>query len=329
VLAGVVAVKLGTGLVSEWGQWVDLVENQPLAVIRTIGSVTLLVVVVVVVTRFPPSDDFVEAKERLIYLGAFLLASPFLLQIAGSSLGLIGVLQFDSRALLDVNNEVPYGGISRWLVLVLALAAVAAGAGLMRRSAGGYGDELGSALIVVGVWNIPASLVSAFELPVGFSYPAVDLLVTLAVVAFMLWSLVRRRPVPATLSVLLTAVVVFSWLVMSRADYVSFLGGLLGLPVVVVVVFGIFYSLASDSAFASGSSKRLPRDARPMLLVGYLLLSVVILHWLEVTHETTNLDASIGFFRIGIPLAAWLVGRRLVTRRANVTARGPVGTEHP
>jgi hypothetical protein len=66
-----------------------------------------------------------------------------------------------------------------------------------------------------------------------------------------------------------------------------------------------------------------------MLLVGYLLLSVVILHWLEVTHETTEHDASIGFFRIGLPLAAWLVGRRLVTGRANVTARGPVATEHP
>lgn len=329
VLTGVVAVKLATGLVSEWGQWVDLVQNQPLAVIRTIGSITLLVVAVVVVTRFPPSDDFVEAKERVIYLGAFLLASPFLLQIAGSSLGLIGVLQFDTRELLELNGEVPYGGISRWLVLVLAVAAVAAGTWLMRRSAGGYGDELGSALVVVGIWNIPASLVSAFELPVGFSYPAVDLLVTLAAVAFVLWSLVRRRRVPATLSVLLTAVVVFSWLVMSRADYVSFLGGLLGLPVVVVVVFGILYSLASDSAFASESSKRLPRDARPMLLVGYLLLSVVILHWLEVTHETTNLDASIGFFRIGIPLAAWLVGRRLVNRPDNVTARGSVATEHP
>jgi len=55
----------------------------------------------------------------------------------------------------------------------------------------------------------------------------------------------------------------------------------------------------------------------------------VILHWLEVTHEATNLDASIGFYRIGIPLAAWLVGRRLVTRRANVTAGGPAGTEQP
>ena len=116
---------------------------------------------------------------------------------------------------------------------------------------------------------------------------------------------------------------------MSRADYVSFLGELLGLPIVVVVVFGILYSLASDSAFASESSKRLPRLARPMLLVGYLLLSVVILHWLEVTHETTNLDASIGFFRIGIPLAAWLVGRRLVNRPGNVTAPGSLATEHP
>ncbi len=316
VLAGVVAVKLWTGLVSSWGQWVDLVENQPLAVIRTIGSVALLVVAVVVVTRFPPSDDFVEAKERLIYLGAFLLASPFLLHAAGSSLALIGVLQLDTQALVDLNNDVPYNGISRWLVFVLAVAAVAAGGWLMRRSAGGYGDELGSALVVVGVWNIPASLVSAFELPVGFSYTAVDLLVTLAAVALVLWSLVRRRSVPAPLSVLLTAVVVFSWLVMSRADYVSVLGVLLGLPVVVVVVFGILYSLASDSAFASESSRRLPREARPMLLVGYLLLSVVILHWLEVTHETTNLDASIGFFRLGIPLAAWLVGRRVIDRRS-------------
>jgi hypothetical protein len=56
---------------------------------------------------------------------------------------------------------------------------------------------------------------------------------------------------------------------------------------------------------------------------------VVILHWLEVTHETTDQDASIGFFRVGLPLAAWLVGRRLVTRRTNVTASGPVATEHP
>ena len=96
-----------------------------------------------------------------------------------------------------------------------------------------------------------------------------------------------------------------------------------------VVVFGILYTLASDSASPRSPAKRLPRDARPLLFVGYLLLSVVILHWLEVTHETTNLDASIGLLPIGIPLAAWLVGRRLVNRRANVTARGPVGTEHP
>jgi len=320
VLAGVVAARLWTGLVGEWGQWVDLVQNQPLAVVRTVGSVALLVVTVAVVTRFPASDDFVEAKERVIYLGAFLLASPFLLQVAGSSLAVAGVLQLDTRALVSLNNDVPYGGISRWLVLVLAVVAVAAGTWLMRRSAGGYGDELGSALIVVGVWNIPASIVSAFELPVAFSYRAVDLMVTLAAVGIVLWSLVRRRQVPATLSVLLTALVVFSWLVMSRADYVSFLGGLLGLPVVVVVVFGILYSLASDSAFASSSSKRLPRNARPMLLVGYLLLSVVILHWLEVTHEAEYLEASIGFARIGIPLAAWLAGRRLITR-----ADRPVG----
>ena len=81
--------------------------------------------------------------------------------------------------------------------LVLSVAAVAAGTGLMRRSPGGYGDELGSALVVVGIWNIPASLVSPrSSCLVGFSYSAVDLLVTLAAVGFVLWSLVRRRRVP-------------------------------------------------------------------------------------------------------------------------------------
>jgi hypothetical protein len=93
-------------------------------------------------------------------------------------------------------------------------------------------------------------------------------------------------------------------------------GGLVGLPGILVVVFGVVLTLASGSAFASESSKRLPTEARPLLFVGYLLLSVVILHWVEVTHETgQDEDSLAGFYFLGIPMAAWLAGRRIIPRR--------------
>jgi hypothetical protein len=103
---------------------------------------------------------------------------------------------------------------------------------------------------------------------------------------------------------------------MSRGDYISFVGRLVGLPAILVVVFGVVLTLASGSAFASESSKRLPAEARPLLFVGYLLLSVVILHWLEVTHEEGQDAFSLaGFYVIGIPMAFWLAGRRILVRR--------------
>jgi hypothetical protein len=108
-------------------------------------------------------------------------------------------------------------------------------------------------------------------------------------------------------------VVLFSWLVMSRGDYISYAGGLVGLPGIVVVVVGVLLTLATGSGFASDDSRRLPRAARPLLWVGYLLLSVVMLHWAQVTHATgQDADALTGFFYLGLPVAAWLVGRRLL-----------------
>ena len=150
------------------------------------------------------------------------------------------------------------------------------------------------------------------------------MLVPLAVLVVVVVLVVRRRTVPASTSVLLAVLVVFSWLVTSRGDYISFAGSLLGLSSVVVLAFGVVYSLVSDSAFASESSRFLPRDSRPMLFVGYTLGSVALVHWVEVTHEPQNLLPVIAFTRIAIPLAAWMVGRRLV--RGGVSSGGEPGT---
>jgi hypothetical protein len=312
VLLALVAVKLYVAVVAGWQVWVDLVQNQPLSVTRAVGSMALLALLVVVTSRFPASERFIDAKEKVVHLGSTALAAPLLLGVLGFGLAALWFTEFDSRAALDANDHVPYDALSRWYPLAAAVLVIAVGAWLMRRSRGGYGDELGSALVVVGGWNVPASIESAFSLGIPLSLAVVDVLAPVGALVLVAVMTVRRRTVPAPLSVLLIALVLFSWLVMSRGDYISFAGGLLGLSSVVVLAFGVVYSLLSDSAFASESSRRLPREARPMLFVGYTLVSVVIVHWIELTHELEDLEATAAFTRIAIPLAAWLVGRRLV-----------------
>ena len=323
ILLALLTIKLYVAFVPNRQLWVDLVHDQPLAVAWTVGSAVLLVALVAVTTRFPQTERFVDAKEKVIYLGSLVLAGPILLSTVGFGIAIVWFTELDSLRLARLNDRVPYEDISRWYPLVVSVLAVALGAWLMRRSRGGYGDELGSALVVVGGWNVPASISSAFLLRLPIMTTVVDVLVPLAVLAVVLVVVVRRGTLSASTSVLLAVLVVFSWLVTSRGDYISFAGSLLGLSSVVVLAFGIVYSLVSDSAFASESSRSLPRDARPMLFVGYTLGSVALVHWVEVTHEPQNLLPVIAFTRIAIPLAAWMVGRRLL--RGPASASGEPG----
>ncbi len=312
VLVAVALVKLWVTLVPDRQVWLDLLQNQPLGVVRTAASAVLLVVLVAVFTRFPASPRFVEAKERVIYLGAVALSLPFLVTLVTFSAGVLAFVEFESVRVTRFADRIPYDDLTRWYPLVGSVLALAFGGWLLRRRGLRRGDELGSALVVVGGWNLPVSIDPIHPLGVSVSYAMLDLLVPLGALATVAVVAVRRRGVPASTSVLLTALVVFSWLVMSRGDYISFAGSLLGLSGVVVLAFGVVYSLVSDSSFASDSSRRLPRAARPMLFVGYTLVSVVIVHWGELTHELQDFEPTTAFTRIAIPLAAWLVGRRLL-----------------
>jgi len=275
-----------------------------------------LAVLVAVATRFPTSDDYALAKERAMYGGSFVLAAPYLLSVflVGVSLFLIG--QFQTEVGTRLNDAIPYAWLGTEGLALVAAAAVAVGVWLMRRSAGGFGDELGSALVVVGGWCVLQLVLVALGLELGFSYPTVDVVVTAGVVVLLL---ARGRSLSSGALVALLTLLVFSWLVVSRGDYISFLGGLVGLPGILVVVFGVVLTLASGSSFASNSSRRLPTAARPLLFVGYLLLSVMILFWVTVTHEPgQDLDSLAGFYFLGIPMAAWLAGRRIVPREPAV-----------
>jgi hypothetical protein len=313
VLVAVLGTKLFFQVVLEWDAWHAELTYQPVAFVRTAAYVVALVLLVVAVTRFPQSDDYVLAKERTMYGSSFVLASPYLLNFLAVGVSFFLVSQLDSDKGNVLLDEIPWGWLGTEGLAIVSGLVVAVGLVLMRRSAGGFGDELGSALVVVGGWCLLQLMIPAFGIEAGFSYPTVDLVVTLLVLLVLV---LRWRSLSPAALVAMTTLLVFSWLVVSRGDYISFVGGLVGLPGILVVVFGVVLTLASGSAFASESSRRLPTEARPLLFVGYLLLSVVILHWVEVTHETgQDEDSLAGFYFLGIPMAAWLAGRRIIPRR--------------
>jgi hypothetical protein len=307
------AAKLWFEVGTKLDYWRTTLVAQSPAAIRTILCVGGLVVLVAAVTRFRRSDDTLAAKEDLIQGGAVVVALPWLIQIALLSVGAWVSNTFDTFRVYQWAADFPAEWLSTWGLLVVAVVAVAIGVWLMRRSEGGLGDEIGSGLIVVGAWDAVALALSGSGLAIGFSDSAVDVLVTLGVLGVLL---LRWRHADVRLLVTMGTVLVFSWLVTSRGDYLTFIGGLVGLSTVLVLVFGIVWTLLSGSSYASGSSRRLPAVARTPLYLGYLLLSVALVHWDEVSHRFTGADTDgvVGYYFLGIPIAAWLLGRHVVRR---------------
>ena len=264
-----------------------------------------------------PDAEVDEVKERLTMTGAFVLSSAVL-----GALVLLGLAQLiltvtEDGWAVEYADRYPVDTLSDVIPIVASLLCLGFGIWLLRTGSARLGP---SAVAGAGVGAAhprrlePSRVDRGGDRPeLGFSYPTIDVGVTLVALG---WLLVRWRRVDTGEVSLLLAVVVFSWLVISRGDYLSFLGGLLGLPGVVVVVFGILYTLLSGSGFTTESSKRLPRESRTLMFVGYLLLSVTILNWLEVIHEPQSpLFATSAFYFLGLPLAVWLLVRRVVPRQ--------------
>ena len=319
----VAATKLWSEVLHQLDYWRATLTHQPQAVVRTSLCVVVLAVLAYVVTRFRRSEDSLQAKEDLTFGGALLVTSPFTIQGLLLTLGILVAAHTGHDEALSWPTDFPANWLNNWGLLIAAALAVVAGIALMRRSRGGLGDELGSGLIVVGAWDGLALALNNSGLSLGFSYRTVDVVLTIAVLVVLAarW----RRVDASSLGIALT-VLVFSWLVTSQGDYISFAGRLVGLSAVVVVVFGIVWTLLSGSSFTSSSSRWMPQPARPLLFTGYVLLSVVILTWNETTHAaTSDDDALTAYYFMAIPLAAWLLGRRVITRPERSSARGEPG----
>ena len=302
-------MKLWLLLFDELGEWAAYARDRPVAVARTVVSLLLLALVVRLVTRFAATSAFEIAEERLLYACSVALAMPFIATVLAVSSGVVLVAQLQRPELPRWVVSFPTEELQRYGLPALTALALVAGLWLRRRDAA-RDREFGSGLVVVAAWALPALLLNLTDWHVGFSERLFDVLLTVGVAGLLA---VRWRRLDTGGAVTLGALTVFSWFVLSQGDWISFVGGLAGLSGIVVVVFGVAYSLLGDAAFTAGSSRRLPQGARVLLFVGYLVLSGTILHWVEATHTRTSEAATqAGFFYLAIPIAAWLVGRRLV-----------------
>jgi len=144
---------------------------------------------------------------------------------------------------------------------------------LVFRGRTGARRELGLGLFLMGAWNTPFYVLGVLGVRFQFSNPLLDIVFTLGVALVLV---VRWRHIDRFEAVALMVVVVFSWLAFSRGDFITAIAngplGFLNLSVV-AVVFGIVFTLLADSAMASGSSRQFPRDSRPLLYLGFLVLS--------------------------------------------------------
>jgi hypothetical protein len=317
-LVGLIAVKLWFVLFAHRGDWVTYVTDRGPTVVRTVLALLLLVGLVWLVSRFPGTGRTHDASERLIYGGSVALATGSLASILVVCAGIACLTVFGADRLPGFVDTFPDETIGDWAPMVLAGLGIVLGLWLRWRAGGRLADrraanaaEVGSGMVVVGGWALPGFVINRLSLPVGFNNELFDIAVTLGVLVALLvwWRRWERRGLAA-----LVMVVVCSWMVMSQGDYIGVLGSLFGAPAILITVFGIGYVLLGDSTFAAMSTKRLPQAARVLLFLGYLAFSVTILHWNTTSHGPGSEAAyDSGFFFVGIPLAAWMLGRHLLS----------------
>ncbi len=319
LLAGVVAAKLAVQLfpVSEW---VTYIQRRPVSVVRTLLSVGALALAGWWISRYRSNEEATDLnKERLLYGSSFMLSAPTLLSMLVVSLGVFLTVQLSNSSGYQLVRDFPTTGVYQYGRIVMAAATVLLGLYLLRERPPGATPttsaaarrQLGAGVLLIGAWVLPSVVIEALDIQLGFHDGLFDILLTLAVAVFVGMRWARLTSLQAVTGL---AIVLFSWLVMTKGDWISIGGRAIGLPEVLIVVFGIGFSLLGDCQFTARSSRSLPQASRSLLWVGYLLLSVTIFHWFVVVHAVDDSEqlADVGYFYLGLPLAAWLAASYLL-----------------
>lgn len=312
LIATLVAVKLWFVLLDELGEWSTYLTDRPDAVARTVVSTLALAAAVVWLARRPLTSRVERAKEVLLYASSVALVLPVIvgvLVVGASVLPVVVSRKIDTPSIV---TDYPAQAVSDWGQPITAGLGLLVGLWLVLRGGSDLGREIGSGMLLMGAWVLPALLINMQGWEVGFSADLLDVLVTLGAAAYLG---ARWRRIDTGRAVTVGALVVFTWLAATKGDWISIIGAFLGLPAVILVVVGVLFSVLGDAGFTSRGGRVVPQGARVLLFVGYLVLSVTILHWVETTHAASSADfrGESAFYFIGIPWAAWVVGRKLVS----------------
>ena len=322
VVAAVVLVKLWVVLFARLDYWATYLADRGPSMARTVVSLVLLIVLVWFLARDESIADAELDRERLTYGASVGLALPYVVQILVVCLGVWMYNVLSTDELPGFVAGYPGAQLRDYGLPAAAALGLAAGVAMLAgRVPGGHG--LGSGLVVVSAWCLPSMLLPLVTLEYGFSPELGDVLLTIGAAALLVagW---RRLDHSALTSVGMA--VVFVWLSLSDGDYVAYVGSFLRLPGVVVTVFGLLLIVVNGSGFVNESSSRFPREARALLFIGYLVLSVAIVNWNTVSHGPSGAgDAAAAFYFLAVPIGAWLLGRELVGRR-RTAALSPTAT---
>jgi hypothetical protein len=310
VSLALIGLKLWIQLGRHWGDWATYVVHQPASVVASLLVVGFLAGGAWFARRHAPNPGAAEAsKERLIYGPAFVLALPAILLLLLKTSGDFMLTQVHSLEAARLIGQLPLAEYLSDVDVAVAVALLLVGVALYaRRDGGPLYQEAGIGLLLVGTWASVLFILELLGVTIGWRAPFLDVLITAGIGGYLV---ARWRRIDAAGAVTLGAVVLFLWLMMTKGDFISILGGLAGLPAVVVVAVGTIFALVADSSFAAGHSRWFPRSSRPLLWIGYLVVSMTIVHWLATAHgaDVTEAVGSRGWTYLGVPLAVWLLAR--------------------
>lgn len=320
VLAAGLALKLVLIVGTDLDGWAGYVRERPEATLHAIATVAAFAAIALLVRRLRQDREAVDrALEPVTYTGAVALALPGILLMLVLLLALALVAQFRSPIGADIVRNVQVGAFIQNGNVVVWVLVLAAGAWLLHR-ARAASLEIGLGLVLVAAWVLHIVLWQAAETYPGLRMELVDLVFSAALLGYVVlrW---RRLDTRGALGV--GAMALFAWLFTTEGDFIGVTGALLGLDQVIVVAFGLVFALLAGSSFVTGNSRFFPRESRPLLWLGYLALSLVILNWSRATHggDSGAEAGSRAFLMLGVPLAAWLFMRNPPVLEA--AARGP------
>ncbi len=290
--------------------WLTIIRETPAAAVHTALAVSYLGAVVFLgryLRRHVPRID--RVRESVAYSGAALVFLPAAVVVLLLNVHVSLLLQFRWDALTDLVDRRTSAPLERERVVLWLIAIAGALAMLRYRASNANLREAAFAILVVAPWGLAHDAWFAIGRRGSFDEVLIDFEVTVAALAILLLG-VRR--LSSRTAALVAGLVLFTWLATTQFGVLSLVSEKLGLGDAIVAVFGVVFALLAGSAFVRGHSRLLPKPSRPLIWIGYLVVSTAILNWIVASRTTdTVADVSaIGLFYLGYPLAAWIIARR-------------------